>query len=186
MKNITREEAIKLLAKEELKFLKKSDRESHIVNWWVLDETDKEFMALSSNLKIELLKNETFIGNAMDKKYDELILIGLSSLFVGVTNKFLSQNLHIISGNNYEISGCIEDLYTCPCCSFNTLDTINEYDICPLCGWEDDGSEADDYSSPNGKSLNQAKIDFKQQAHNKPLLKYAHSNHNCNFAQSRN
>lgn len=28
--------------------------------------------------------------------------------------------------------------YKCPCCGYQTLDTHGEYDICPVCFWEDD------------------------------------------------
>ena len=40
----------------------------------------------------------------------------------------------------------MEDLYKCPCCGHKTLTEIYNldegtgYDICPLCGWEDDGT----------------------------------------------
>ncbi|MFT9847104.1 CPCC family cysteine-rich protein [Aneurinibacillus sp. REN35] len=27
---------------------------------------------------------------------------------------------------------------TCPCCGYNTMDTDGDYDICPICFWEDD------------------------------------------------
>jgi hypothetical protein len=28
--------------------------------------------------------------------------------------------------------------YTCPCCGYKTLDRNGNYDICPICFWEDD------------------------------------------------
>lgn len=28
--------------------------------------------------------------------------------------------------------------YTCPCCGYKTLEDEHEYDICPICFWEDD------------------------------------------------
>lgn len=28
--------------------------------------------------------------------------------------------------------------YTCPCCGYQTLDNKHEYNICPICFWEDD------------------------------------------------
>lgn len=44
--------------------------------------------------------------------------------------------------------------YTCPCCGHRTLPSRGNYDLCPNCGWEDDGQ--DDHDShlirlgPNG------------------------------------
>ena len=31
-----------------------------------------------------------------------------------------------------------EKKYKCPCCGYFTLDERGEYDICPVCFWEDD------------------------------------------------
>lgn len=33
--------------------------------------------------------------------------------------------------------------YTCPCCGYKILDNEHEYDICPICFWEDDWWQAD-------------------------------------------
>jgi len=30
---------------------------------------------------------------------------------------------------------------TCPCCGYPTINGRGAYDICPLCGWEDDGQD---------------------------------------------
>lgn len=55
--------------------------------------------------------------------------------------------------------------HACPCCGFNTLDGRGEYDICPVCWWEDDGQDNDDANvvrgGPNGTlSLTRARINF--------------------------
>ena len=49
--------------------------------------------------------------------------------------------------------------YQCPICGNYTLDVKNEYYICPICFWEDDGSEAypDEDYGPNHISFNDAK-----------------------------
>ena len=31
--------------------------------------------------------------------------------------------------------------YTCPCCGHGTLDERGAYEICDVCGWEDDGQD---------------------------------------------
>ena len=55
--------------------------------------------------------------------------------------------------------------YKCPCCEYYTFDKIpnTNYDICPVCYWEDDPFAYDnpDYvESCNGVSLNKAKKNF--------------------------
>jgi hypothetical protein len=54
---------------------------------------------------------------------------------------------------------------TCPCCGYETIDGRGNYDICPICWWEDDGQDNDDAnvvrSGPNSNvSLTRARISF--------------------------
>jgi hypothetical protein len=40
---------------------------------------------------------------------------------------------------------------TCPCCAYPTINGRAAYDICSLCGWEDDGQDDAD-RAPSGSS----------------------------------
>ena len=56
-------------------------------------------------------------------------------------------------------------LFTCPCCGYPTLSSRGVFEICPLCGWEDDGQDdpyADEiWGGPNGDySLSEARDNF--------------------------
>lgn len=55
-------------------------------------------------------------------------------------------------------------LLACPCCGYATLPGRDDYDICPICFWEDDGHDDDDADDarggPNGVSLTAARINF--------------------------
>ena len=55
--------------------------------------------------------------------------------------------------------------YACPCCRHLTLDERADYDICPVCFWEDDGQDDHDADEarggPNGQlSLTQARRNY--------------------------
>ena len=53
--------------------------------------------------------------------------------------------------------------YACPCCGEKTLDELNDYDICPICEWEDDPGQSkhpDDDLGANGISLNAYKANW--------------------------
>lgn len=54
--------------------------------------------------------------------------------------------------------------YTCPCCSYKTLEQPNSsYDICPVCYWEDDPQQLADPNleeAANEVSLRQAQRNF--------------------------
>lgn len=56
--------------------------------------------------------------------------------------------------------------FPCPCCNKHTLDEEppGTYQICPICYWEDDGTQFDDpeyKSGANSVSLNEAKLNYK-------------------------
>ena len=51
----------------------------------------------------------------------------------------------------------------CLCCGFLTIDERGGYEICPVCGWEDDPVQARDASYRGGAndcSLNEAKVNY--------------------------
>jgi len=58
-----------------------------------------------------------------------------------------------------------EKRYPCPCCGFLTLfgSTRGTFDICPVCGWEDDNVQFDSpdrQGGANGVSLNEARLNY--------------------------
>lgn len=78
----------------------------------------------------------------------------------GISNGFLSEIIHTITGYEVEVFGEVEELYPCPCCGFKALTEYFDakegtgYDICPYCHWEDDGTtETDSYRSINKGSI---------------------------------
>lgn len=55
------------------------------------------------------------------------------------------------------------DTYQCPCCDYFTIDVRGDYEICPVCFWEDDGLDIgllDRHSGPNHISLREARQNF--------------------------
>ncbi|MGB8940607.1 MAG: CPCC family cysteine-rich protein [Streptomyces sp.] len=58
------------------------------------------------------------------------------------------------------------DLTACPCCFQRALEERANFEICPECGWEDDGQDDVDAhivrGGPNGLlSLAQARLDYR-------------------------
>lgn len=68
------------------------------------------------------------------------------------------------NGNSVRVrAGC--GPFHCPCCGCKTLDQRCDFDICPVCFWEDDGQDDHDADvvrgGPNGAlSLSQARQNY--------------------------
>ena len=44
----------------------------------------------------------------------------------------------------------VSDRVTCPCCGYVTLPSRGDYELCPVCFWEDDPHQAQRPNSPDG------------------------------------
>ena len=44
-------------------------------------------------------------------------------------------------------------MHPCPCCGCRTVPGRGDYDLCPVCWWEDDGVQPWEVSGPNGQTL---------------------------------
>ena len=54
----------------------------------------------------------------------------------------------------------VEELFPCPCCGARTISEIGAYEICDVCGWEDDpvqSADPDYAGGANAESLNTAR-----------------------------
>lgn len=47
----------------------------------------------------------------------------------------------------------VKGVHPCPCCGYRTLPTRGDYEVCPVCGWEDESVEVWEVSGPNGVTL---------------------------------
>ncbi|MEQ0582364.1 CPCC family cysteine-rich protein (plasmid) [Pantoea dispersa] len=56
-----------------------------------------------------------------------------------------------------------QEFHACPCCGNKTILELGGYEICSICGWEDDPVQAEDpdfSGGANSPSLNEAKRRF--------------------------
>lgn len=126
---------------------------------------------------IELIHNKLYTKMDLSQFFDTSFLDeeDLEVDLAGISNGFLSELIHTITGYEVEICGEAEELYPCPCCGFKTLTERYDsaegtgYDICPYCKWEDDGTiDVDTYSSINRGSI----LDYRKQIDNNPNIYY--------------
>lgn len=156
-----REEAIFLINKNTIDSMSNTVRYEVLLNWWGIDQEDAIFNNLPDLLKHEILNSDEPPDYVMDEKYNSLIFEALKAKYIGVRNDFLSKRVSEILNTNHEVEGVQEELITCPCCDYKALSTKGEYDICPVCFWEDDGNtDPKSFSSPNHMTLAQARENF--------------------------
>ncbi|WP_081794862.1 CPCC family cysteine-rich protein [Pseudomonas sp. H1h] len=173
MTKIDRHDAVKKISTAILILLDHDERESHLLDWWNIDESNPEFFTLSEQLQRLITSEDDLPSDIDDKKYDELIMLALTSSYKGVTNAFISKKLKQLNIGEYEVSGEIETLMPCPCCKYRTLSVLGNYEICDLCKWEDNGtSNLDTYSGPNHMTLREAKEIFAKKIEKLPLDKW--------------
>ncbi len=173
MKRLERIEAVNRLSINNLASLDTETRESYILNWWGIDEDDEEFSLLSEELKNQMLSNDDPPSDVENCKYDQLIKIALCFEYKGVTNTYLSESMAMMGLGKYEVCGDVEVLEICPCCSYRTLSSRGDYNICGLCDWEDNGVEAPEmYSGPNHMTLAEGKDKFREKMSELPLSKW--------------
>lgn len=158
-----RHKALLILAEDKIKKLKKEERESILLNWWGIDDDDMIFRKLPRKLRREMIDEETPISDVMDKKYNVLIIEALKYKYCGVKNSYLSEKLTQLINKKEEVKGTEETLFECPCCGYLTLEERGQYYICPVCYWEDDGSnENEKYSGVNHMTLREGKKNFRK------------------------
>ncbi len=88
---------------------------------------------------------------------DALLLQSLRHEYVGVLNEFIEQRL----GISERVIGQVEVLRPCDCCGFRTIET--EFDVCPVCFWEECSVLAGtSFPGPNRLPLQQARQNFER------------------------
>jgi hypothetical protein len=159
-RSIERRQAVSELCAAELIQLSATDREGILLDWWTVDPSDTEYSTLPLGLQQRLQAEDSPV-DCSSPSNDPLILLALHARLFGVTNEYL-EKLRAKKGlPQLSVVGEVEQLQACPVCRYQTIETRGVYDICPVCGWEDDGSnEPLRMSGPNHMTLLAAREAF--------------------------
>ena len=158
---MTREDAITVLARRDLDQLSPAEREALLIDWWTIDGSDPDHAELPEALAKRLAGSDRPQDPA-NALYDPLLQLALRRAYRGVSNAYLSGQL-VALGRPATVEGAIEELAECPCCEYRSLPAHGEYEICPVCFWEDDGtSDLDSLSGPNHLTLREARLNVER------------------------
>ncbi|BBB62096.1 hypothetical protein UNDKW_3823 [Undibacterium sp. KW1] len=158
---MTRDEAIDLLGQHDLARLSREEREALLLDWWPINAGDPEYESLPDLLKVKIARTDE-PDDPNSAIYDPLLQIALKHAYIGVVNSYLKNQITLL-GLDDVVEGDVEELATCPCCGYRSLEESAAYDICRVCFWEDDGTtEFDRHSGPNHMTLRDAQQNFQR------------------------
>lgn len=159
---MNRDEAIDIIANSKLEKLSEYQRESLLLDYWSINKEDPIFNSLSNELQQEIIFNEDGpIKPPIDERYNLFLVEILKENFIGIKNEYISKIISSILSTNINVIGHEEILFACPCCLYKTIKTFGQYEICPVCFWENDGNiVAERYSSANHMTLLEGRNNF--------------------------
>jgi hypothetical protein len=136
-----------------------SERATTLEEWWTLDSDDDEWSELPDTLRGEL-QARGGPSDPMSSMYDPLLRLAALRETYGVCNAWLQTKL-IDTESAVEVIGQPEKMLDCRCCGYLAIRERGQYEVCPVCFWEDDGSQDTDRASgPNHMTLGEAKANF--------------------------
>lgn len=124
---------------------------------------------------IELfMENDEYenIKDFSDATYNDDITLFIEEKYQNVSNDYIAVKLKNIFDSEFEIIGNPQIYNRCFCCGYLTIKTRGEYDICPVCFWEDDGSEdTERFSQANKMKLSEGISNFKKYGYSNPAFR---------------
>lgn len=158
-----REDAISMISNNIMARLSAEERNDLINEWWGVDIEDIEFKKLPEILQVEMMDFDEPQFNIIDTRYNSLLGEAIKHQFVGAKNTYLAEYISHVFGIDVVINGEEETLLECRCCSYLTIRERGNYEICPVCFWEDDGEKnASEYSNANHMTLSEGRINFQE------------------------
>lgn len=149
---MNRNEALYIYSKKIMNDLCEQDKINILCDFWFIYEEENNF---DEKLVILLMSNQPEDLDNYDEIYEPLLIEGLRRKFEILNNKYVGEKI------KYEVFGDeINSKLKCPCCDFYSLYNWSEYEVCPICYWEDDGSKDNNYSSANKSTLKEYRVNF--------------------------
>ena len=164
--NIERNQAKKLIASEQVKFLTQEEKRYILEGdyWWfegeetIRDEIKEGTYPKISDDLIQIIHTNPKPVFLDHSEINILIIDFLIFKLTYATNQYLKTKLLHFFNKEYNIQGKPQKAGLCPCCEYYSIDFGEDgfCDICPVCFWENGGS------GPNHMTLKEAQNNFKK------------------------
>lgn len=99
-------------------------------------------------------------------------------IFLSINDQIKEYEENIKSDPNYYSKAHYDDTnepHMCPVCGEYKFPDFASFDICPICGWEDNGVDLDDENGgwgTNGKTIFQVKKEFEEKRKKDPKYRW--------------
>lgn len=161
MMEITRAEALRHVAATAVSNLSEADRRALLEEWWGVDWSATEQESFPEELRNEIASCSEPRGAVLDDRYVPLLVLAFVHGLYGVKNSWLEQEIGQTRDGAVKVVGSPELAEPCRCCGYRTIRERGNYEICPVCFWEDDGAEvADRVSGVNRMTLEEGRHNF--------------------------
>jgi Cysteine-rich CPCC len=158
--SIARNRAIEAVAEQWLKGQSDSTLLSILSEWWDIDQDSTDFQSLSMATRSRILNEGA--PDIVSEQLKDLLLVAARLVVADYSNGYLSSAVEpsVLADVGTDL-GEEPDLQPCAVCAALTIVRRGEYDICPVCGWEDDGlTDGIRHSSVNRMSITEGRLNF--------------------------
>ncbi|WNG18326.1 CPCC family cysteine-rich protein [Cystobacter fuscus] len=136
-----REQLVRLIAREVVARRAPHEKLSGLYEYWGWDEDSPDWWRLPASVRQEMLHRPGSPPKLWRSTYDTFFEIAEEEARKLVRNEALLVEARALGVEVDRVEGTPAAAEPCPCCGFRTFEWRGEYDVCPVCSWEDDGGE---------------------------------------------
>jgi len=138
---LRREQLVRLLAREVVARRPPHEKLSGLYEYWGWDEDSPDWWRLPLSVREEMMRRPNSPPRLWRSKYDIFHEIAEEHERRLVRNEALITEARELGLEVDRLEGEPAPAEPCPCCGFRTFEWRGEYDVCPVCLWEDDEGE---------------------------------------------
>ncbi|KFE72014.1 hypothetical protein DB31_0275 [Hyalangium minutum] len=133
-----RDALIRLIAREFVARRPPHEKLSELDAYWHWDEDSDGWQRLPGSVREEMLRRPDSPPKLWRSTYDAFFEFLEEDARRIVRNEALLEEARVLGVEVDSVEGQPAPAEPCPCCGFRTFLWRGEYDICPVCMWEDD------------------------------------------------
>jgi len=136
-----REQLIQLIAREVVARRPPHEKLKELPAYWDWDEDSPGWALLHPRVREELLQRAGSPPWLWRSAYDAFFEFTEQDARRIVRSEALRKEAVALGVPVSSVEGVPDTAHRCPCCGFRTFEWRGEYDLCPVCQWEDECAE---------------------------------------------